>query len=1065
MLNDIKTRQAVWRKLREISALLALSAFAVTGTAHAKNTSEQGDVEKRYIIKFHNDASKAKQSARKGGLSQLNKQAKSQSAHVLQKVENRGRLRAAGVKVKRDLARHNAVSASLNSNQLRLLTSNPNIKTIEEDAKRYLLAESTPFGIEMVQAHLLSDDDAGNMTACIIDSGFEYAHEDLTDNMVTGDSDPNGAGDWYVDENGHGTHVGGTIAAINNDKGVVGVLPNGNVKLHIVKVFDGEGWAYSSSLINAVDNCVDAGAKVINMSLGSNTYVQSEADAFQAVYDSGVLPIAAAGNDGNTEYSYPASYPAVVSVAAIDASKNLASFSQQNDQVELAGPGVAVRSTMPMGTGYSTSLAVAGTGYDALAMDGSASGNATGALVDCGVADSVCTGVTNAVCLIERGGSTFASKVENCEAGGGVGAIIYNNEAGPLAGTISGTPTQIISVGVSDTAGQQLLAQLGQSAELSIGASNYGELSGTSMATPHVVGVASLVWSHHIDCGADVIRSALAATAEDLGGAGRDNGFGYGLVQAATASAAINADCTLNVEPPPPPGDDALVLDNGVPFSDLISTTYGEERHYKIEVPAGATNLRIQTTSGTGDVDLYVRIGQKATFDTYDYRPYRNGNEELVEVSAPAATTWYIMLRTYSAYDGLSLIASYDTDGNPPTNITPTAYFTYSVDGLSASFNDLSQDSDGTIASRQWDFGDGSTSSEQTPVHIYASAGTYTVSLTATDDDGASAVYSNTVTVSDTPPPVNVDPVAAFYSSVSGLNAVFTDTSSDTDGVITGWVWEFGDGNTSTLQNPSHTYDFAGTYQVSLTVTDNNGATALTDQSVTVEDNSPPSSGVLENGVPLGGMSGAAGEGYRFTMEVPANATTIDVQTFGGSGDVDLYIKFGAAPDKYDYDKKSVVWGNDEQVTANVTQAGTWHVWVLGYYEFANASVVASHDGLSGGDNPATYVNNEHLDITDASTVGVLSEILVDRQGSTGTLSLTVDIKHPYRGDIEIRLISPAGTSYVVKESGFDSADNILESFQVNVGVEDSQGNWQLQIFDRFAGDQGYLDSWSLEFF
>lgn len=1054
-----KAGAGLTRVLAIAAMLPTLLAPTVTLAADAPSEAE------RYIIKFHDGSNPKRAEARKGPPSFAQKRAQLDGAGPLQRIENRGQLRAAGVRVKQDLPQRNAMAAILSAQELRELKGNPNIKRIEVDEKRYMLSQSTPFGIEMVEAHLLSDAGATNLTACIIDSGFEYAHEDLSANNVTGDSDPGGAGDWFTDENGHGTHVGGTIAAVNNDRGVVGVLPNGKLRLHIVKVFNAEGWAYSSSLINAMDNCVTAGAAVINMSLGANTYVQTEADAFQAAYDAGVLPIAAAGNDGNTAYSYPASYPAVVSVAAIDANKNLASFSQQNDQVELAGPGVAVRSTMPMGTGYSTALSVGSTGYDALAMDGSASGLASGNLVDCGLADAVCTGVTDAVCLIQRGGSTFASKIQNCEAGGAVGAIIYNNEAGPLAGTISGTPTQIISVGVSDTAGAGLLQQLGETAELSIGQSNYGELSGTSMATPHVVGVAALVWSHHQSCGADVIRSALAATAEDLGAAGRDNGFGYGLVKAKAAVDAINADCSLNVEPPPPPGDDAYVLDNGTPLSGLVSTTYGEERHYKIDVPAGASNLRILTTGGSGDVDLYVKVGAKASFDVWDYRPYRNGNEEVVEVAAPAADTWYIMLRTYAAYDGVTLAASFDGNGGPPANIAPSAAFGQSVDALSVTFIDQSQDVDGTITGWQWDFGDGATSTTQNPAHTYASAGDYSVTLTVTDDAGATDSSTQTVTVSDAPPPVNQAPTAAFDFLVTGLSASFSNESSDSDGTVTGWQWQFGDGATSAAQNPSHTYTAAGTYSVTLTVTDNDGASSSATQSVTVEATAPPVGNTLENGVAVGGMSGAAGEGFRFTFEVPANATNVTFETFGGTGDVDLYVKFGSAPGKYDYDAKSVLFGSAESISEDNTQPGQWHVWVVGYYAFADASVVATHNGVSGGENPAFYINGTDMNIPDGDPSGITSVISVDREGPTGLVSVAVDIKHPYRGDIELRLISPSGSTHILKETGFDGADDILETYQVNVGNGDSAGDWQLQVIDLFSADQGYLDSWSLEFY
>lgn len=433
------------------------------------------------------------------------------------------------------LEKHNAMAANLPSPALAALRNNPNVEFVEEDAKRYPMAETLPFGIPMVQADQLSDVLAGNQTVCIIDSGYDLSHEDLSGNNVTGSNDP-GTGFWYTDENSHGTHVAGTIAAIGNGQGVVGVMPNANIKLHIVKVFGADGWAYSSSLVAAADQCANNGASVINMSLGGTTKSRTEERAFADLYSTrNILSIAAAGNDGNTRHSYPASYDSVMSIAAIDSNKAIADFSQQTDQVELAGPGVDVLSSVPVGMGLSTTFTAAGNAIEASGMEGSPQGSASGALMDCGLGETTCTDASGKVCLISRGNVSFAEKVQACEAGGGVAAVVYNNEPGMLFGTLGETVTGIPSAGISDTDGAALLGLIGSSASLIIESSDYAYFNGTSMATPHVAGVAALVWSHFPSCSASEIRSALNNTAEDLGVAGRDNAYGYGLVQAKAA--------------------------------------------------------------------------------------------------------------------------------------------------------------------------------------------------------------------------------------------------------------------------------------------------------------------------------------------------------------------------------------------------------------------------------------------------------------------------------------------------------------------------------------------------
>jgi len=134
-------------------------------------------------------------------------------------------------------------------------------------------------------------------------------------------------------------------------------------------------------------------------------------------------------------------------------------------------------------------------------------------------------------------------------------------------------------------------------------------------------------------------------------------------------------------------------------------------------------------------------------------------------------------------------------------NVPPAADFTFTANHLVVNFTDASTDSDGTIVSWLWNFGDGNTSTAQNPGHTYAAGGTYTVTLTVTDNDSAVDSISKPVTVT-----ANIPPTAGFTYSINGLTVTFTDTSSDPDGTIVSWLWNFGDGNTSTLQNPIHTY-------------------------------------------------------------------------------------------------------------------------------------------------------------------------------------------------------------------------------------------------------------------
>ncbi|MDT8409667.1 MAG: PKD domain-containing protein [Wenzhouxiangellaceae bacterium] len=682
-------------------------------------------------------------------------------------------VRAAGGNIEVDLTSRsvNAVAVTIPEAALRGLENNPNIINIETDTRVYPMAESVPFGIDMVQAPLASFTGAANRKVCIIDSGYHRDHFDLDSSQqssVTGSTN-SGSGDWFVDSCAHGTHVAGTIAALNNGDGVIGVMPEGNLDLHIVKVFGDNdwnsgacAWSYSSDLVAAAYECRDAGANVINMSLGGGGASSTAEQAFQDLLDANILSIAAAGNDGNTTLSYPASYPAVISVAAVDSSKIVADFSQKNSAVELAGPGVGVLSTVP---GIDATTVVDNVSYVVSAMDGAASTMAGGALVDGGLCDSAGNWSGNAV-LCERGIISFSDKVSNVEAGGGIAAVVYNNIAGGFAGTLdcngpaSRACSSIPAVSMSQADGQFLVGnKLGFSATVSTQstapADGYGSLSGTSMATPHVVGVAALVWSHDPTWTAAEIRNALTATAEDLGDPGRDNSYGYGLVQAADALAFLG--------------------------------------------------------------------------------------------------------------------------GGGNTNASPTASFTFSCTDLSCNFDgSASSDSDGNIAGYAWNFGDGNTATGATASHTYAGDGSYTVTLTVTDNGGAAGSDSNVVSVTGGVT-ANEPPSASFTSGCTDLACDFDGSaSSDSDGNIASYAWDFGDGSIASGATANHSYSADGTYVVTLTVTDNAGVSDSATSSVTVSSGAVADISLSANGTKVRG---------RWTTDLSwsgATGTSVDIYRDGG---------------------------------------------------------------------------------------------------------------------------------------------------------------------------------------
>jgi PKD repeat protein len=196
---------------------------------------------------------------------------------------------------------------------------------------------------------------------------------------------------------------------------------------------------------------------------------------------------------------------------------------------------------------------------------------------------------------------------------------------------------------------------------------------------------------------------------------------------------------------------------------------------------------------------------------------------------------------TYAGAAGLersSGTARHEVTAVTPQNRAPSADYDWHCDGLTCQFTDKSNDPDGQVTGWTWNFGDGSpTSGVKDPTHTYLAPGDYTVSLTAMDNGGATDQKSATIRVNAPPP--NKPPQADFDLSCPDLTCTFTDKSKDDDGVIVSRSWNYGDGSPAS-DVPSHTYASEGKYQVTLTVTDDDGASSTKTRDANPKAPPPP---------------------------------------------------------------------------------------------------------------------------------------------------------------------------------------------------------------------------------
>ena len=199
-----------------------------------------------------------------------------------------------------------------------------------------------PWGVNEIDAELSWSDSTGTgVKVAIVDTGIDTDHPDLVANIGGGTNIINPR-KHYKDDNGHGTHVAGIVAAVDNTIGVIGVAKEAS--LYGVKVLDRKGLGWLSDVMAGLEWCVDNGMDVVNMSLGLSSDSSIFHETITAVYNAGITQVAAAGNYGEP-VDYPAAYAETIAVSATDALNNVVSWSNYGPEIDIAAPGEGIFST------------------------------------------------------------------------------------------------------------------------------------------------------------------------------------------------------------------------------------------------------------------------------------------------------------------------------------------------------------------------------------------------------------------------------------------------------------------------------------------------------------------------------------------------------------------------------------------------------------------------------------------------------------------------------------------------------------------------------------------------
>jgi serine protease AprX len=550
-------------------------------------------------------------------------------------------------------------SARMTVGQARGLAKSKGVFRVEENFTVHTMLDAAREDFGVTTAHN-SNLTGANVGICIVDTGVDPGHEQLSEGKVWGFSDfVNNRIEAY-DDHGHGTHVASIAAGDGTgsaDAGLYkGVAPDANI--YAAKVLDSSGSGYQADIIDGIEWCVQEGVDIISMSLGTSAGSDGQdalSQAVNAAVDKGKVVVVAAGNAGALPET-------------------------------IGSPGAAEKA-------------------------------------------------------ITVGAAADWSSSE------GMYLAPFSSRGPTLDGRIK---PDVIAPGVKITA-----AKAGS-------LTSYIAYSGTSMATPFVSGAVALALENNKDPAN--IKNLIKSTTHNWGFTVPNNNYGNGLIDVY----AFVVDESAPSDFPQIQRQTGSVPDNSEWVKEFyiddvnpgIAVTITIEGELNCLLPVGSSCWWWGWDSPDLDADLYDPLGNLISWSTCpldnEAKNCETSGRQETLLANPVSPGWYtIKIYPFAESPNYGKGGDFviDVSTGPcgetsSSNNAPTASFTYTTSDLTATFTDTSTDSDGTIASWSWNFGNGVTSTTQNPSHTYAADGTYAVTLTVTDDVGATDSASQSVTVS-----------------------------------------------------------------------------------------------------------------------------------------------------------------------------------------------------------------------------------------------------------------------------------------------------------------------------